>query len=147
MSKNKKTKRNFQPKTSKTTKIKTSEVEFAEGRLLAWRFSFADRNGVFSWSKLDDAEKHKKIIEKLREFENFTAKSILNVGCHYIDREELSAEAENRLQELQLDDVNGLYSLRICGRERIFCILDVNIMKILWWDPHHTVCLSHKKNT
>lgn len=68
-------------------------------------------------------------------------------GSHFIEIASLSKEATNRLIELKLDDLDGLFSFRIQGKPRIFCRTDSGYMDVLWWDPEHRVCPSPKKHT
>lgn len=53
---------------------------------------------------------------------------------HPIPIEQLSKEAQKRLEELQQDDIEELFSLRIAGKIRVFGIRDRNILKIIWFD-------------
>lgn len=136
-----------EPQQHKTPKAKLQDVEFAEGRPLAWRFSSSDKNGAWAWNKLTDLSEHKEVIEKLHEFEGYNIRSLTNTGSHPIPLCDLCENARKRLAEIQQDDNDELFSLRINGKKRLFCIQAGNIMKILWWDPNHTVCPSKKKNT
>ncbi|MDF3033758.1 MAG: hypothetical protein K0R76_712 [Alphaproteobacteria bacterium] len=127
--------------------IKSKDVEFAEGKPIAWRFSTADKNGQWAWPKLDIPGDYKEVLEKLYEFENYNIKQLLNTGSHPIPIEDLSTNAQQRLKKIEKDDLDALYSFRIRGKERVWCIQSANIMKILWWDPNHEVCPSLKKHT
>ena len=66
---------------------------------------------------------------------------------HLVKVENLSAEAQGYLDRVGLDDVDELVSLRLSGRERVWGILDENILNLLWWVPEHQVCPSLKKHT
>ena len=68
-------------------------------------------------------------------------------GSHNISVGSLSKDAQKRLVELNLDDNDELFSMRIAGKPRIFGIRDRNVFHVLWWDANHDVCPSHKKNT
>ena len=35
-----------------------------------------------------------------------------------------------------------LFSVRLTGRIRLWGLRDVSILRVLWWDPEHTVCPS-----
>lgn len=37
------------------------------------------------------------------------------------------------------DDIDELMSFRCAGAERVWCIQEANVMKVLWWDPGHQV--------
>lgn len=73
--------------------------------------------------------------------------AITETGSHFIETSALSKPARNRLMEIQQDDVDQVYSLRVTGRRRIFGIRDGGVLRILWWDPDHDVCPAAKKHT
>jgi len=56
-------------------------------------------------------------------------------------------DAQKRLEELKLDDVDQLYSLRLNGRERLWGIRSNDKFSILWWDPEHQICPAPLKHT
>jgi hypothetical protein len=60
---------------------------------------------------------------------------------------ELCKTARDRLEDLRLEDIDELVSLRLGGAERVWGIRDGNVMLLLWWDPEHAVCPSLKKHT
>lgn len=111
----------------------------------SWRFSTVDRQGPFSWPK--EADKQMKIIDKLHSFDGMEWSEIEGSSHHSIAIESLSKEAKERLATIKLDDIDELFSFRLGGKGRIFCIRDNNVAKLLWDDPNHKVCLSTKKHT
>jgi hypothetical protein len=88
-----------------------------------------------------------EIHNKLSSFERMTWADIGRHGSHAISVEDLCADAQKRLRDLRLDDIDEVYSLRLTGKRRIFGIRDRHTLKILWWDPGHTCCPSQKKHT
>lgn len=72
---------------------------------------------------------------------------ISNSDHHAIAIERLSKEAQQRLAEIKQDDIDEIFSFHFSGKRRIIGIRDMSIVKLLWWDPDHLVCLSLKKNT
>jgi hypothetical protein len=114
--------------------------------VVSWRFAFADRDGPFAWTKLNDPD-FKSVIERLREFEQMDEKSLRETGSHFIETHQFSKPARDRLQAIQLDDLDGLFSLRIQGKPRVFCRVDGGHFDVLWWDPEHEVCPSALKHT
>lgn len=96
-----------------------------------------------------------KIYPKLRDFELRTWSEIERETTgkegrskhHSIDIKDLSKEAQKRLNELNINDLDCLFSLRLDGTLRVFGIRKLNYLRILWIDPDHEVCISNKKHT
>lgn len=105
---------------------------------LSWRFSACDRNGPFSWKALQDP-KYKEILEKLHEFETKNFNELAATGSHFIETGSLSEEAQKRLAEIKLDDLENLMSFRCEGADRVWCIPEGALMRVLWYDPEHKV--------
>lgn len=68
-------------------------------------------------------------------------------GTKPIPAENFSAKAKKRFKEIELDDYDGLWELRLGGKPRIWGVLRHNIFYLVWWDPKHAVCLSPKQHT
>lgn len=132
------------PKPSKQPK--SIEAPHINGAPLSWRFGAVDHGGPFSWNKLPDDD-YRKVMEKLHKFESMDMSAINNSGSHSIEIDKISKEGKDRLIEIQQDDIDELMSFRIMGKPRVFCIPHGSVMRVLWWDPEHRVCLSEKKNT
>lgn len=114
---------------------------------LSWRFSNGDRSGNWAWTNLRDAVQYKRVIERLQEFESKNWNEIIVTGSHPIAVGDLVKSARSRLQQLKRDDIDELMSFRLSGGERVWCIRESNVMKVLWWDPHHEICPAHKRHT
>jgi len=83
------------------------------------------------------------IREKLAEYETMTMNEIFVVGKPYnhgVPIYKLCGEAQRRLRELNLDDLDELHRLRLSGPERVWGIRDLNVLNLLWWDPNHQIC-------
>ena len=63
-------------------------------------------------------------------------------NSHFISIDKLCKDAQKRLEELHLDDVEELYSLRLTGTKRLFGIRVGASLEILWYDPDHSICPS-----
>ena len=103
----------------------------------------------YGWHVLD-AAKMEEIRQKLRNFESMTWAEILIRGekrNHRVSVNDLCKIAKNRLRDLRQDDIEELISLHLTATERVWGILENNILKILWWDPDHAVCPSLLKHT
>lgn len=59
---------------------------------------------------------------------------------HFIKIHRIIEEAQQRLAELRLDDVEELFSLRLSGKFRIFAIAKMNTLQVLWFDKNHEIC-------
>lgn len=66
---------------------------------------------------------------------------------HFIETGRLSKTAQERLAAINQDDAPGVFSFHFSGKRRIIGIRDGSAIKLLWWDPEHQVCPSHKKHT
>jgi len=124
-------------KPAKEAKWKDDPVLHDSGPL-GWRFKGADKNGPFSWATLTDP-KFKEVIEKLHEFEGMTLAQMRGTGSHPIAKNQLCKEAQDRLKAIKQDDIDELMSFRLTGPNRVWCIQQRNLMRVLWWDPEHRV--------
>lgn len=145
MKKDKKPKNNFEPKDANKTP-KMGNVPTSPQNLF-WSYSLLDEAGPFGWHECQCHEKYYDILKRKKNFEGMTYQELVKTGSHPIETYLLSKDARDRLETLKLDDFNSLFSLRLTGANRIWCVLDKNIMRVLWWDPEHLVYPVEKKNT
>jgi hypothetical protein len=117
-----------------------------EGQFPLWAFRIVDLGGPWCWSALG-GDALREVLQRMRELESMTWLAIADTGSHAIDVAGLCKRARDRLMEIQQDDVDQVYSLRVTGRRRIFGIRDGGVLRILWWDPEHEVCPAPKKHT
>lgn len=134
-----------QPTPQKVAKFATDPK--VRGGPIVWRFSHADMGGPFAWCAIPDDATFCAVVNRLANFETMTENEITQGGSHSIELHRLSKAARDRLQEISHDDLDSLYSLRIKGAERVFCIHHGGTMRVLWYDPDHQVCPSTKKHT
>jgi hypothetical protein len=117
----------------------------SERKTPVWKLSHIDKDGPFGEEfepgLLDG------VVNTLQGIESMDWASLGQQGSHFVKVEGLAKEARKRLEHLHLDDVDGLYSIRISGKKRIWAIKISNSLAILWWDPKHAVCPSHLRNT
>ena len=111
----------------------------------AWRFSVMDFEGPFHCNV--DGTTAMNIHGKLKGFETMSWIEIESGGSHNVSKDKLDPAAKKRLATLKQDDVDELFSLRLTGKQRVWGIREVNVLKILWWDPEHSVCPAPKKHT
>jgi hypothetical protein len=117
----------------------------------AWQFSLLDWEGEWGWQNLTP-ETWQNILEKLKNFESMTWGEIESGDQNDSSHEVLLKDCPNtnvrkRLEELKLDDIDSLFSLRLSGKERIYGILEGSVLKLLWFDPEHTIWPVEKKHT
>lgn len=103
----------------------------------------------FGWHEISK-EKLTEIRVKLAGFEASTWNEIL-IGAkkqnHFIAVTDLEPEAQRRLRDLHMDDIDEVLSLRLSGEERVFGVKHDVAISLLWWDPTHKVCKSVLKHT
>ncbi|MFN7961086.1 MAG: hypothetical protein U0002_07425 [Thermoanaerobaculia bacterium] len=115
----------------------------------AWRLSHLDDDGPFGWTHLDQDEVQ-TIRARLVALESQTWHEILvrdKRNNHSIAVEDLDRRARKRLQELKLDDLDAVVSIRVSAKQRLFGFRRQNAFHALWWDPDHEVCPAPLKNT
>ena len=115
----------------------------------AWRVSLLELVDPFGWHEID-ASKLLDIRAKLAGIEGNTWRDILVRDAkynHFIAVDRICATAQERLRALHLDDTDALLSLRLAGTERVWGILETNVLNVLWWDPEHLVYPVEKPNT
>jgi uncharacterized ubiquitin-like protein YukD len=105
-----------------------------------------DQEGRWGWHHFDSLEMQ-ELLQKIFESQKLSWQDLRNNKSHLVNKENLCPDAQKRLIQIQKDDLDQLFSLRLTGRKRIWGIKDGNILWLLWWDPNHEVCPSQKKHT
>ena len=107
-----------------------------------------DEQGFFKKTKQNLKVNLNDIFQKQKSFETFNSNERGEQGSHSVPIPHLSKEAQRRLKSLNLEDFDGLWSFRMTGKQRLWCVkLNESLMGVLWWDPEHQVCPSRKRNT
>ena len=112
----------------------------------AWAFSRCDQEHE-RWSLSKSQNIYDDIIRKLGSFEGMTWAEIMSqsggrahgTNHHFEDVGDLKKEAQKRLQELQLEDLDQVFSLRLSGKERLYGILNDRVLRIIWYDQNHEI--------
>lgn len=147
MSKKKSPKNIKHPTFKKTPRIKEEPIDY-ESKTVVWHISKIDRNGNWGWENINKKIFWNYIFKKIKSLESMTWSEIKkNKKSHSILFSEICTAAQNRLAEIEQDDVAELFSLRLGSKKRIWGIRNGRVLEILWWDPNHTVCPSFKKYT
>lgn len=111
-----------------------------------FRTSKMDIDSKWGWDRFD-SKLLKDFLNQLFECQKLTWQELNGKGSHLVNITQIIPEAKKRLDLLQLDDWEELYSLRIGGKQRIWGLKEGGILWILWWDPNHEICPSNKKHT
>lgn len=116
------------------------QPQSSDSETIVWHVNTIDKEGEWGWKKLEVGTFWDVIFEAIKHFETMTWSVIKGSQNHTINVADICKEAQKRLRDIQLDDIDELFSLRISGAKRIFGIRDGRVFKVLWWDPNHTVC-------
>lgn len=113
----------------------------------SWVVAIMDMDGPWSWKSADQATLH-EVRAFLASLESMAWNELLHKNrAHSIARWKISRDAQRRLEDIGQDDVDDLVSLRKTGAQRIWGIKDRDVLKLLWWDPDHTVYPVEMRNT
>lgn len=126
------------PKSGNFQASSYSNLEFRAGQM--------DMEGPWGWNRFDPMNMQ-DLFHKIFDSQKLTWQTLRENGSHLVQVNDLCTMAQKRLVELSKDDYEELFSLRVTGRKRIWGIKDGSILWLLWWDPEHEVCPSHKKHT
>jgi hypothetical protein len=128
------------------SKIPKAGVFPTDRCLPEFRAEQMDKAGPWGWDVFDPSQ-IQEVFQKIFDSQKLTWQDLRNNGSHFVGRKDLCHEAQKRLIQIQKEDLDQLFSLRLTGRKRIWGIKEGNILWLLWWDPQHEVCPSHKKHT
>lgn len=141
--KNKQPKSAYKPIPGKQAK---AEPELPTDPTPAWRIGRLDFDGPWCPRKMQ-VDELAMLIARLKNFESIPWTELHKTGSHSIPVDSIVKAAKDRLTELNMDDIDELYSLRMQGQPRLWGIKRGHIFSVLWWDPLHEVCPYHKKHT
>ena len=127
-------------------KFRSAITKSCGGGLVCWRFSSMDMGGPFSFANVG-GKTWKMLLARMKEWERMTWDELAGRRDHAIEVASLSPEAQRRLQEIGMDDIDEVFSLHLDGRRRLIGIRDERVFRLLWWDPEHKACPSMKKHT
>jgi hypothetical protein len=137
-----------QKRSPKPQKKATSNARLTyQNAKLIWEVSKIDDDSEWGWNQVDCPYFLKNIWKKMHHFETMTWSEILGQKHHSIAVSNIISSARRRLQELEHDDVEELVSFRLSGTQRLWAIRLEHVSFLLWWDPNHEICPSHKRHT
>lgn len=136
------------PKQGKHPVTAADPAEAARRETVSWRFSIADFDGSdWGWHEVATI-KAREIHTKLCGHETMTlAEFFTKPGTNKIPTERICKEARERLMDLNRDDIDELFELRLGATERVWGTMTGSVFNLLWWDPEHTVYPVKKKHT
>lgn len=144
--KHKHPKTEFNPSSKKTPRQQENATYF-KTQHPSWQISRIDEDGEWGWNKIGVDEFKSEVVAKIKNFESSTWAEILGDKSHEVSISQISKDAQKRLAQLKLEDIESLVSLRLAGRKRIWGIRNAAVFKILWWDPEHEVYPTILKGT
>lgn len=119
--------------------------------LMTWTRDTADVAGEWSWgsrSCLDD-DWDEIVLPFLSEYEkkNWNEITSEKTGSGKKRRKkhitypvaDICKEAQDRLVEIERDDIDLVFRFRLGGRERLFGTRAGPLFSLLWWDPTHKI--------
>lgn len=148
-------------KQAKSAEIGTSRKEVRgsanpwanDSQTVAWQFHRRDNeHGAWGWSRKGEQHLESLLRDHLHHIETMTWAEVTHAAggrshgnnSHSIPVAQLCRDAQKRLLELNFDDVDELFSLRLSGTVRVWGIRDGRVLKILWYDEDHSVYPSRR---
>ncbi len=142
-----------QPSKEKTVKCNTAINYISQKFLLDFSLIDSDHK-IWGFENLD-IPKYQDLIKKLSDFCGMLWQEILDANGgkseghgnnnHDCGLDKFCKKAHKRLEELHMEDIDNLFSLRLSGKVRIYGIREHNIFKPVWYDQYHgsnNACLN-----
>ncbi|MFY1653387.1 hypothetical protein ACN27J_21170 [Solwaraspora sp. WMMB762] len=118
--------------------------------LLSISWSRFDLDGPWCLSKSDSLT-IVNMMRRLQSMETMTPDQVFNnggePGKNYAIEAIPNRDARKRLETLGFSDETQISRLRITGESRLYGFRRDPYFYALWWDPHHAIWPSQKKNT
>ena len=129
-------------------RLKTSHNRFE------WTLKQADSGGP--WGFDDGVFRDQWCCEILPKLQEFEAKGWLEIAKgvpgkkggspnHPVQVDDLIEEAQERLQQTELELAAELFSVRLDDKQRLFGIVRDSVLHLLWHDPHHEICPTKRR--
>lgn len=111
-----------------------------------WSFKRLD-NHYGKWGFIHTDDLYNAVIAKLKDYEGMTWAGILSAAGgrshgnnnHYENVSDLIPEAQRRWRDLQLEEFDRVFSLRLTGEYRLYGILQGGIFQVVWFDQKHEI--------
>ncbi len=136
--KNKRAGSKVEPATLKQAQTRAKDVP-SDQEKPSWSFSILDFGGPWCFTELG-VDHIPWLLTKLRSFESMTWAEIKSHEHHDLPLTSLNKPAIKRLEEIDQDDIDSVFSFRLEGAKRVVGIRGGGgTFKILWWDSGHKV--------
>jgi hypothetical protein len=127
--------------------IPTPAADTDASACLVFGLQLLDHEGPYAWSNMSPAHLD-RITSSCKNWESMRADEVFAAsGNKPVPFEKLCPEAQARLREIDLEEYDGLWELRLTGKGRIWGIRRRHVFYAVWWDPTHAVCPSKMKHT
>lgn len=118
----------------------------ADDPTMIFGFSYVDLGGRWGWAKIRP-EVLGHVLDFMQKFEALKPTEAFGSRHKRIELPSLCPDANKRLHQIELDDLDCIWELRLSGLERVWGHRDGHVFYPIWWDPLHEVCPSPKKHT
>ncbi|MDP8223216.1 MAG: hypothetical protein P9L99_07655 [Candidatus Lernaella stagnicola] len=151
----KKPKQRVKPLEKKTPQQSHNPDDFRE-KPFCWRVnkSYIDLDGPYGWKNVSTDALLFEVIKCLQDHEARQWKEVLNdhdskghKKNHDMPVDKLVTLAQKRLQEINKEEEDSLFSLRVSGKQRLWGIRKSSTLYLLWWDPDHKVYSVKRRHT
>jgi hypothetical protein len=130
----------------KSPRIRSNPDDHIDTQTPAWQFHKCDQDHeLWGWGKLSADEFLRLVKDHLRSLETMTWGAIKSAAggrghgtnSHPLSVAEFCKKARDRLRELNLEEYDELFSLRLKGQLRLYGIKEGRVLRFIWHDPHH----------
>ena len=70
-----------------------------------------------------------------------------NTRNHPVEFSDMTKEAQSRAKYINIDEYDGLYSIAVDNKKRVWGHINDGLFYIVWIDGEHAICPASKKNT
>ena len=124
-----------------------ASVEPSDHLTICWHLGKFDWDGPWGDQACTNLDFRHLLNETVSKWETMTWAALYGAGggrsngnnSHPIETSKLSLKAKKRLQDIKLDDIESVVSLRVQNKVRFYGIRDGRAFQFLWYDPWHDV--------
>lgn len=124
-----------------------------DGEKIIWRFDRLDKSGPFAFDLSRSDFDHREMLEKIISYSNMTWTEVKRQTHddgkskhHFLEMGKLSRDAVDRISIKQLKEYeDSIFSFAFQNKLRIIGIREGQMFYVIWFDPEHQFCPSHKR--